>query len=533
MKKLIFTIISAIAVLACGAQYLTPDRKIATVEKIIETFYADPVDTTMIVEEGIKAMLKALDPHSSYTNAEETKELNEPLQGNFSGIGIQFQMINDTLYVLQTIAGGPSEKVGITPGDRILAAGDSVISGVKRRNPSVMKLLRGPKGSTVDVKVQRPGTPSPITFRIVRDDIPIYSVDAAYMATPTTGYIRVSRFAEETPDEVAAALEKLTRQGMTELILDLQDNGGGYLYSAYRLAEMFLDPGSLIVFTDSRNSEPNHYYAEKSKVKFNGPVVVLVNEYSASASEILSGAIQDHDRGVIVGRRTFGKGLVQRPFPFPDGSMVRLTVSRYHTPSGRCIQKPFTPGDVDAYTHDLKDRYDSGELYSADSIKFDPSLRYTTLRNRRTVYGGGGIMPDSFVPVDTTHWSTYYRDLLAKGIYNRFAVNYVDTHRAELKKAYPTEDDFIARFNVTPEMMERIVQMGEEEGVDRNEEGLATSGNFIATVIKGIIGRDLFEQSTYFRVANQMQPVFLRAVEILADPAAYNALLQPSSNSPE
>lgn len=533
MKKLIFSLICCAAVTATTVgQILSPERKLATVEKIIETFYADPVDTTKIVEEGIRAMLKSLDPHSSYSDAQETKDLNEPLQGNFSGIGIQFQMVSDTLHVIQTIAGGPSEKVGILPGDRILAAGDSIISGVERRHPSILKLLRGPKGSEVSLKVMRRGVAEPIVFRVVRDDIPINSVDAAYMAAPGIGYIRVSRFGEETPAEVAEAMLKLGNDGkMTDLIIDLQDNGGGYLHSAYQLAEMFLENGDLIVYTDGMRTEPQHYRAGNTPLRFNGRVVVMVNEYSASASEILAGAIQDNDRGVIVGRRTFGKGLVQRPFPFPDGSMVRLTVSRYHTPSGRCIQKPYTPGDNDEYSHDLRDRYDSGELYSADSIKFDPALRYTTLRNHRTVYGGGGIMPDSFVPVDTTQWSPYYRDLMAKGVFNRFAVSYIDDHREELRAAYPDEADFIARFTVTPEMLDSMAAMGEADGVKRDEEGMATSGRFIATIVKGLIGRDLFGQSTYFRAANPSQAVYQRAIEILSAPGLYDSLLLPEKES--
>ena len=533
MKKSLLTLLIAAITSTAFAQLISHDRKIATVEKIIETFYVGDIDTTKVVEEGIRAMLKTLDPHSSYSTPQETKELNEPLQGNFSGIGIQFQMLNDTLYVIQTVAGGPSEQVGLLPGDRILSANDSLISGVKRVNSSVMKILRGPKGTEVNVTVKRNGVDNPIVFRIIRDDIPIYSVDASYMAAPGTGYIRVSRFAEDTPKEVAEAISKLKQQGMTDLILDLQDNGGGYLHSAYRLAEMFLNPGDLIVYTDGDRVDPQHYYASGKALMPQGRVVVMVNQYSASASEILSGALQDNDRGVVVGRRTFGKGLVQRPFPFPDGSMVRLTVSRYHTPSGRCIQKPYTPGDNDDYSHDIINRYNAGEFSSPDSIKFDPSLRYTTLRNGRTVYGGGGIMPDRFVPIDTTRWSTYYRDLLAKGIYNRYAVNLVDKNREKMKAEFPTETDFIERFDVTPDMLDEIVKMGEADGVKPDEEGLATSGELISLIVKGIIGRDLFEQSTYFRVVNPFEPVYREALDIISDPSLYDSLLQPAGEEPE
>ena len=502
MKKTLIPLLLAAMLIPATAQIISPDRKLATVEKIIETFYVGDVDTAKVVEDGIRAMLKALDPHSSYSTPQETKELNEPLQGNFSGIGIQFQMISDTLYVIQTVAGGPSEQVGIVPGDRIISANDSMISGVKRTNPSVMKILRGPKGTEVDVKVKRAGTDEPINFSIIRDDIPIHSVDAAYMAAPGTGYIRVSRFAEDTPAEVAEAIGKLRKQGMTDLIIDLQDNGGGYLHSAYKLAEMFLNRGDLIVYTDGER-------------------------------EILSGALQDNDRGVVVGRRTFGKGLVQRPFPFPDGSMVRLTVSRYHTPSGRCIQKPYTPGDNEDYSHDLINRYNSGEFSSADSIKFDPALKYKTLRNGRTVYGGGGIMPDRFVAIDTTQWSPYYRDLLAKGIYNRYAVNYVDRNRDKMKADFPEETDFIEGFEVTPEMIDELVAMGEEAGVKADADGLATSGALISRIVKGIVGRDLFDQSTYFRVVNPAEPVYRAALEIISDPELYDSLLRPGGEEVE
>lgn len=525
MKKLFIIIAILIGGIWANAQRLAPERKLAATEKIIETFYVGDVDTTKVVEDAIKAMLKTLDPHSSYSTAEETKELNEPLQGNFSGIGIQFQMLNDTLYVIQTIAGGPSERVGILAGDRILSANDSLISGVKRKNSSVMKLLRGPKGTEVNVLVKRGKDPEPISFRIIRDDIPIYSVDASYMINPTTGYIKVSRFAETTPKEVAEALKKLEKQGMQSLIIDLEDNGGGYLNAATEMAEMFLPIGSLIVYTDGDRAQPAHFYSEHAP-KFTGPLVVLVNQYSASASEIFAGAMQDHDRGVVVGRRTFGKGLVQRPFPFPDGSMIRLTVARYHTPSGRCIQKPYKGGDDEDYSLDLVKRYKAGEYSSADSIHFDDSLKYKTLKNGRTVYGGGGIMPDRFVAIDTTGYSTYYRDLMAKGIYNRFSVEYVDAHRKELRAAYPKVEDFVSRFEVTPGMLDDLTTMGEADNVAKNEEGFETSKNLICDVVKALIGRDLYEQDAFYRITNRTNPVFNDGLEIISTPTLYDSLLR-------
>lgn len=504
-------------------------NKVAQAEKIIEQCYVDTVNTDQLAEEAIKAMLATLDPHSTYSDPEETKELTTPLDGNFSGIGIQFNMLNDTLYVIQTTSGGPSEKVGILPGDRLIQADDSIISGVKRPNSSVIKILRGPKGTPVNLKILRKGVAEPIDFLVVRDDIPVYSIDAAYMADPTTGYIRLSRFAESTPQEISEAMAKLRRQGMKNLVLDLQDNGGGLLGSAIDLGARFLNRDDLVVYTKSP-SMGEHYYGTDRDGEFrDGRVIVLVNQYSASASEITAGAIQDHDRGVIVGRRTFGKGLVQRPFPFPDGSMIRLTVSKYYTPAGRCIQKPYERGKSDEYRKDILHRYESGEFSSADSIHFSDSDKYATLRTGRTVYGGGGIMPDVFVPVDTTGYSDYYRDLTAKGILNRFAISYVDTNRKQLTKTYPTEESFLEGFAVTPEMIDEMVRLGETDSVKPNPEQLAISRQTIETILKGIIGRDLFETQTYFKVVNPvLNPVYVRGLEIANDPEEYRRLLSPS-----
>ncbi len=504
-------------------------NKIAQAEKIIEQCYVDTVDTDQLAQEAIKAMLATLDPHSTYSDPEETKELTTPLDGNFSGIGIQFNMLNDTLYVIQTTSGGPSEKVGILPGDRLIQADDSIISGVKRPNSSVIKILRGPKGTPVNLKILRKGVAQPIDFLVVRDDIPVYSIDAAYMADPTTGYIRLSRFSESTPKEISEAMAKLRKQGMKNLVLDLQDNGGGLLGSAIDLGARFLNRNDLVVYTKSPTMG-EHYYATDRDGEFrDGRVVVLVNQYSASASEITAGAIQDHDRGVIVGRRTFGKGLVQRPFPFPDGSMIRLTVSKYHTPSGRCIQKPYKRGNSDEYRKDILHRYEAGEFSSAVSILFSDSDKYSTLRTGRTVYGGGGVMPDVFVAVDTTGYSDYYRDLTAKGILNRFAISYVDANRKQLPRQYPTEESFISGFSVTPDMIDEMVRLGETDSVKPVPEQLEISRKTIEAILKGIIGRDLFETQTYFKVVNPvLNPVYVRGLAIINDPEEYHRLLSPS-----
>lgn len=510
-----------------------PIQKLNYAEQIIEKFYVDTVNSGDIVEAGIVAMLKKLDPHSTYTNPEETRELTEPLQGNFSGIGIQFNMLNDTLYVVQTVPGGPSEKVGLLAGDRILSANDTVISGVKKKNTDIQKILRGPKGSVVNVNVLRKGAKGPIEFRIVRDDIPIASVDASFMAAPGVGYIRVSRFGESTFDEVRKALAELAAKGMRDVIVDLEDNGGGYLKAAYDLAGLFLDAGDTVVFTKGVRVEPFYYRTVADGPMNRGRVVVMVNQFSASASEILAGAMQDNDRGVVVGRRTFGKGLVQRPFPFPDGSMIRLTTQRYYTPSGRSIQKPYVAGEEDSYEHELIDRLQHGEYTNADSVHFADSLRYETLRLRRPVYGGGGIMPDRFVAVDTTKYSDYYRDIVAKGLLNQYCVNYIDENRKALRKKYRTEDSFVEQFTVTPEMLDGLRALGEKEGVKFNQEQYDRSLPVIQTIMKALIGRDLFTQSTYFRIANVLNPVYGEAVRIITTPAEYDAVLSPQSSGAE
>lgn len=510
-----------------GEFKLTPDRKLLMAEQVIERFYVDSVDAGNMVQDAIVAMLKTLDPHSSYSDPEETKELTTPLEGNFSGIGVQFNMLNDTLFVIQTTSGGPSEKVGILPGDRIVQAGDSVIAGRKLPNSRIIKILRGPKGSEVDLKVLRRGEAQPIVFHVVRDDIPVYSVDAAYMADPTTGYIRVSRFGEETDKEFEAALEKLRKQGMQNLIVDLEDNGGGYLQAAHQLASHFLDKGDMVVYTDAPKMGRTVYAVEKPGNFNKGRLVIMANQYSASASEILSGAVQDNDRGLIVGRRTFGKGLVQRPFPFPDGSMIRLTVSRYYTPSGRSIQKPYAPGDEESYRKDMLHRYEAGEFSSADSIHLPDSLRFETLHNHRPVYGGGGIMPDLFVPIDTTAFSPYYRNLVAKGILNRFCITYVDRNRSQLNREYPDVDAFIAKFSVDSAMIDDIVKLGVADSVKLDSAQLERSRPMIETIVKGIIARDLFDTSAYFRVVNpQLSPVYREALGLINDERRYNRLLR-------
>lgn len=530
MKRTLSLLAAVLAITVMTATHagvkLTPDRKLAFAQQIIANYYVDTIDTTKVVEDAIIAMLKDLDPHSTYSNADETRELTEPLDGNFSGIGIRFQMDKDTLYVIESVAGGPSERVGILPGDRIISCNDTVISGVKKPNSEILKVLRGPKGSIANLKVLRKRTPEPIMFAVKRDEIPIYSVDASYMINDSVGFISIARFAGTTADEVNDAMKTLRKNGMRHLIIDLTDNGGGYLKASTDVVNNFLRRGDLIVYTDSPKNGSSRFEAPQDGKFLDGRVVVMVNQYSASASEILSGALQDNDRGVIVGRRTFGKGLVQRPFPFPDGSMIRLTVARYHTPSGRCIQKPYTDGDDDDYRMDMINRFKSGELSSADSIALPDSLRYSTLRLGRPVYGGGGIMPDEFVPLDTTFFTNYYRDLVAKGVISNYTLRYVDENRQALKKTYKTEQAFLDRFAVTPEIMQGLIDTGVKEGVEFNQEQYDISRTYLEAIVKGLVGRDLFDQSTYYKVVNPLNNIFSSAVDIITDPAKYDSYLK-------
>lgn len=536
MRKLTIYILAALAALMAGAAgmraadnlssaSISPDQKLRMAAAIIEGYYVEEVNSDSIVDEAIIAMLRTLDPHSAYSTPSETAELNQPLEGKFSGIGIQFSMVEDTVYVIQTIGGGPSEKVGLRPGDRIISANDTVIAGRKLVNSDIIKTLRGPKGSVVRLGVKRSGTPGVLEFRIVRDDIPIYSVDASYMVNDSVGYVSVTRFAEQTARELIEAVNNLEARGMKHLVLDLSSNGGGYLGSAFEMASQFLELGDPVVFTRGLHTPPSYFSVdERSRINVDR-LVVIVDQYSASASEIFSGAIQENDRGLIVGRRTFGKGLVQRPFPFPDGSMIRLTTSRYYTPTGRCIQKPYEKGHGEEYQLDMLNRYNSGELWHADSVKLDTSVPYYTLRNHRTVYGGGGIMPDVFVPVDTSHTSPYYRDMVAKNVVNKFIVNYIEQHRKSLLREYPTEDDFAEGFETTDEILDSLVAAAEADGVPFNEADWTKSRPLIAAALKGLILRDLYENGAYVRATNPLNPDFIEAVRLISDPERYNSLL--------
>lgn len=540
MKYLAAAVICAAATFGISAQYSRSNsasrqqQKLLMVENIVNNLYVDNVDEEKIVENAVRGILENLDPHSSYSTKEETTSSQETMQGSFSGIGIQFNMQKDTLYVVQTIAGGPSEKVGILPGDRFIAVDDSIIAGRKLKNTDIMKRLRGPKGTKVNIKVKRGSNAELLEFRITRDDIPLNSIDAVYMADGKTGYIRLSRFAATSYKEFKDAITKLKKQGLQQLILDLTDNGGGYMQIAAQIANEMLNRGNLIVYTQGRKSPRQNLNADGSGTFRTQKVVVMINQFSASASEILSGAVQDWDRGVVVGRRSFGKGLVQREFLLPDSSSFRLTIARYYTPSGRNIQKPYVKGDREDYDKDIIDRYNHGELQSADSIHFADSLKHTTLRLHRTVYGGGGIMPDVFVPLDTTQYTDYHLRLVAKGIIPQFALRYVDKNRADLKAQYPDAQKFIKEFTVTNEMLNNLVDAGKAEKVDFDKSQFAKSKEMLRTFVKAAIANDLFSTGAYFQIVNEQNDIYKEALSIINDDARYRKIISPrTEQAPE
>ena len=496
-------------------------RKLQLAELAIANLYVDTVDENNLVETAIVEMLKQLDPHSTYNNPEEVKEMNEPLQGNFEGIGVQFQMVEDTLLVVQPVSNGPSEKAGILAGDRIVAVNDSAIAGVKMSTEAIMKRLRGPKNSTVKLTIVRREVNEPIYFQVKRDRIPIHSLDAAHLIEPHIGYIRINRFAATTGEEFLNALKMLQKKGMKDLILDLQGNGGGYLNAAIDLANEFLNQRELIVYTQGRNSRRKEFLAKGNGHFKNGRLIVLVDEYSASASEIVTGAIQDWDRGIVVGRRTFGKGLVQRPIDLPDGSMMRLTVARYYTPSDRCIQKPYDKNAksgedmLDKYHNDLINRLKHGELMHADSIHFPDSLKYHTKKLGRTVYGGGGIMPDIFVPIDTTRYTDYHRNLMAKGAINKATMKYIERYRKPLQSRYKKFDTFLEKFHIDQELLDALQTIGEKEKVTFDETQYQQSLPLIKVQLKALIARDLWDMNEYFQVMNTTNESVLKALQIL------------------
>ena len=525
MKK--FSLLAAL--LLCTTIYsqgISPlqQRKFSQVLGAISSLYVDTVNDNKIIESSIRGILKDLDPHSVYTPTDEVQRMREPLEGSFEGIGIQFQLLNDTLLVVQTISGTPAEKVGVLPGDKIIYIDNDNVAGVKMQNSDVFKRLRGKKGTEVRVRIKRGGNPELLEFKIIRDKIPIYSVDAKYMLNKTTGYIKINSFGSNTLDEFTEAFNQLKKQGMKDLILSLQGNGGGFLGTAIQLADEFLADKKLIVYTEGANQGRSDANATASGDFEQGRLVVLVDEFSASASEIVSGALQDWDRAVVVGRRTFGKGLVQRELPLVDGSMIRLTVARYHTPTGRCIQKPYTDG-TDSYYKELIGRYNNGELMHADSIHFPDSLQFKTLVAGRIVYGGGGIMPDVFVPMDTTEYSDFHRNMVAKGVVNSVAVQYLNKNREKLKLAYPTFEKYKAGYEVDEDFLKLLLQEADKEKIKFDSVEYNRSKRLIKLQLKALIARDLWDMNEYYQVMDSENESLQKAIEILNKSGMYNSIL--------
>lgn len=528
-KVLIITAILAFSLTAKNTLAQKEDQKetiqkFGTALQIINFAYVDSVDSPDLVEDAIIAMLKDLDPHSAYISKEEVERVNEPLEGSFEGIGVTFQLFNDTILVVAPVPDGPSDKLGIIAGDKIVLINGEVATGEKIDNQYVMDRLRGEKGTVVNVSVKRAGRKKLIDFDIVRDKIPLNSIDATYMAAPEVGYIKLTRFSKTSMDEFRESVETLRSEGMKDMILDLRGNSGGYLNIAVELGDEFLSDGKLIVYTEGLRSPKEDFLATKAgNFDKEGKVIVLINEGSASASEIVSGAVQDWDRGLVVGRRSFGKGLVQRPFRLPDGSVIRLTTARYHTPTGRCIQKPYEDG-VDEYYKDFKNRLDHGELVSADSIVFPDSLKYYT-PGGRLVYGGGGVMPDVFIPIDSTRFSDYYTDLVRKGVFNEFTMSYLDKNRSTLLKKYPGFDEFLNSFSVSDGIFAEFNEQAAKSKVLRSEDDkFYYPDEHIKIQIKALIARNLWDTNAYFRVISALDKELSTAIDLLEEGTMFSEL---------
>ncbi|MCF0210666.1 MAG: S41 family peptidase [Bacteroidales bacterium] len=532
MKKIFIVAISlcfSLNAIAQNADLKSASNKMVKLMWMIENAYVDSTDIGKITEEGIKAMLKELDPHSTYIPKSDVQKMNEPLQGNIIGIGVTFQILNDTIHVIDVVADGPADKVGMYPGDKILKVNDTIATGKEINNDWVTTHLRGKKGTKVRIVVERNGK-GELTFEIIRDKIPLNSIDTWFMIDKEIGYVSLRRFAQTSRDELVAAIDSLKQQGMKKLIFDLRSNGGGYLDAAFKICEEFLPKDKLVVYTEGLHQSRQEFVTSSNKGVFEkGALVILTDEYTASASEITSGAVQDWERGVIVGRRTFGKGLVQRPINLDDGSQVRLTTARYYIPSGRCIQKPYADG-TEEYYKDYQKRYSHGEMVSIDSISFPDSLKYQTM-NGRTVYGGGGIMPDIFVPMDTTKASSYFVDLRSKNIFNDFSINFVESKREELLKELPKFEDFDKAWP-TMNIMQEFTKFAEEKGITPKEndtiaqEIIDKSNLHIELTVKGFIARNLYGTKFYYKTIQNNDETLQKAIELIRDEKQYKKILK-------
>jgi len=498
-------------------------QKFGTAMQIIEFAYVDSTDAPDLVETAIVEMLKELDPHSAYISKEEIDRVNEPLEGSFEGIGVTFQIFKDTILVVAPVIGGPSDKLGIMAGDKIVKIDGEDSFGEKIDNQYVMDRLRGDKGTKVEVSIKRGMRKELLDFTITRDKIPLTSIDATYMVEPKVGYVKLTRFSKTSMEEFHESIAELREQGMQDLILDLRGNSGGYLNVAIDLSDQFLSSGKLIVYTEGLRSPKQEFSATSRGDFLEGKLIVLINEASASASEIVSGAVQDWDRGLVVGRRSFGKGLVQRPYKLPDGSVIRLTTARYHTPTGRCIQKPYDEG-VDEYYKDFKNRLDGGELVTSDSIQFPDSLRYFT-PNGRIVYGGGGVMPDVFIPIDSTRFSDFYIDLVRKQVFNQFTINYLDKNRINILKEYPDVEAYKTGYLIDDEMYADFLEFAKEKKVERKDDDkYYYPDENIKVQLRALLARNLWDVNAYFIVINELDDELHDAVELVKDGKMFSDL---------
>lgn len=529
MNRIFLIVILLAANLLCNAQQNNAkigatSQKMATTMYLIENFYVDTADMPKLTEEAIVAMLKELDPHSAYISAKDVQKTNEPLVGSFEGIGVTFQLLRDTILVVSPVTGGPSEKVGIMAGDRIIKIDGEDAFGKKVNNDFVTSHLRGKKGTKVMLSIKRGNESELIDFEVIRDKIPLNSIDATFMLTKNIGYIKLDRFAQQSTEEFVEALMRLKKQGLRSLVLDLRGNSGGYLQTAIGLGNELLGSGKTVVFTEGLKSPKQVYDTDRNGGFRDGRLVVLIDEGSASASEIVSGAVQDWDRGVIIGRRSFGKGLVQRPFNLPDGAVIRLTTARYHTPTGRCIQRSYEDG-VEEYHKEMQKRLDHGEYFHADSIQFPDSLKFATLNSGRIVYGGGGIMPDIFVPADTTFSTKLYTNLVRKGVFNSYTIDYVLANREKINQQYPDFTDFNKKFNIDEDMLADFKKMAEKKEVEWDDEQFQRSEPWVLMQIKALIARNIWDIDKYYQVVLKEDKVIEKAIQVLENKKEYDRLL--------
>lgn len=506
------------------------EKKLSEILGLIKNDYVDEVDVDSLIERTLPNLLSNLDPHSTYISAEDLQAVNDDLDGSFSGIGIAFTMLTDTATVSEVIAGGPSEKIGLMPGDRIITINDSLVAGQDIPNTDIVKMLKGEKGTKVKLGIKRSNAKKLLSFEVTRGDIPVNSIDAAYIIAPETGYIKVNKFGRTTRDEFLTSLVKLKSEGANRYIVDLRGNGGGFLEMAIYMANEFLPANSPIVFTRGRKAmEDSQVFSDGTGAFQDSPLIVLLDEYSASASEIFAGAMQDNDRALIVGRRSFGKGLVQRQTTLPDSSAIRLTVQRYFTPSGRCIQKDYQPGKRNAYELDIVNRYEHGEFYNPDSIKFNEELQYRTL-NGRLVYGGGGIMPDVFVPNDTSGITKYYYDVVNAGLLQKFAFEYTDKNRAALSQSKKLPD-FMANIPDDDELLQQFVAYAVQKGIPARWYYINISRNLIVKNLKALIASDILGREYLYQVINDDDATVKRAIAEL-DAGNATAPIKPDTEQP-